>query len=113
MKELEKVANKVTIKLYGKEREIKFNFSVWAKIEKEYGGLKNIQKIQKDVEERPFEMLPHLLYLGLVDKEGIDEETILDEYGLNDIEYVSSKFAEALYGSLPEEEKKAGKEAKK
>lgn len=114
MSELEKVANKVTINLGGKEREIKFGFSAWGKIEKEYGGIKNIQKLQKDVEEKPFEVLPHLLYIGLVDKEGIDEETILDEYGLGDIQYISNKFAEALYGSLPvDEEKKAGKEAKK
>lgn len=113
MKELEKVANKVTIKLGGKEREIRFGFSAWAKIEEEYGGIKNVEKLQKDIEERPFEKLPHLLYIGLVDKEGVDEETILDDYGLGDIQYISEKFAEALYGALPEEEKKAGKEAKK
>jgi hypothetical protein len=112
-KELEKVnAEKVTIKIKGKEREIKYGFSAWAILEKEYNGIKNITKLQKAVEERPFETLPHLLYIGLVDKEGITEETILDEYGLADIEYISEKFAQALYGSLPEDEKKAGKEAK-
>jgi hypothetical protein len=112
-KELEKVdSKKVTIKIKGKEREIKFGFSAWAILEKEYNGIKNLDKMQKAVEERPFETLPHLLYIGLVDKEGITEETILDEYGLADIEYISEKFAQALYGSLPEDEKKAGKEAK-
>ena len=113
-KELEKVdSKKVTIKIKGKERELKFGFSAWAILEREYGGIKNILNLQKAVEERPFETLPHLIYVGLVDKEGVEEDTILDEFGLNDIEYISNKFAEALYGSLPEaEEKKAGKEAK-
>lgn len=113
-KELEKVdAKKVTIKIKGKERELKFGFKAWAILEREYGGIKNITKLQKEVEEKPFETLPHLIYIGLVDKEGIEEGSVLDEFGLNDIEYISNKFAEALYGSLPEvDEKKAGKEAK-
>jgi hypothetical protein len=113
-KELEKVdSKKVTIKIKGKERELKFGFKAWAILEREYGGIKNIIHLQKAVEERPFETLPHLLYIVLVDKEGITEETILDDYGLADIEYISEQFAKALYGSLPEvEEKKAGKEAK-
>ena len=112
-KELEKVdAKKVTIKIKGKERELKFGFKAWAILEREYGGIKNITKLQKAVEERPFETLPHLIYVGLVDKEGCEEDNVLDEFGLGDIDYISNKFAEALYGSLPEEEKKAGKEAK-
>ena len=113
-KELEKVdSKKVTIKIKGKERELKFGFSAWAILEREYGGIKNIMKLQKEVEEKPFETLPHLIYIGLVDKEGVEEDNVLDEFGLGDIDYISNKFAEALYGSLPEvEEKKAGKEAK-
>ena len=113
-KELEKVdSKKVTIKIKGKERELKFGFKAWAILEREYGGIKNIMKLQKEVEEKPFETLPHLIYIGLVDKEGVEEESVLDEFGLGDIDYISGKFAEALYGSLPEvEEKKAGKEAK-
>ena len=113
-KELEKVnAEKVTIKIKGKERELKFGFKAWAILEREYDGIKNILNLQKAVEERPFETLPHLIYVGLVDKEGVDEDSVLDDYGLGDIDYISTKFAEALYGSLPEvDEKKAGKEAK-
>ena len=112
-KELEKVdSKKVTIKIKGKERELKFGFKAWAILEREYGGIKNITKLQKEVEEKPFETLPHLIYIGLVDKEGVDEDSVLDDFGLGDIDYISNKFAEALYGSLPEEEKKAGKEAK-
>ena len=113
-KELEKVnAEKVTIFIKGKERELKFGFSTWAILEREYNGIKNIMKLQKEVEERPFQTLPHLIYIGLVDKEGVTEENVLEDYGLADIEYISEKFAMALYGSLPDdEEKKAGKEAK-
>ena len=113
-KELEKVeAEKVFLKVHGTDREIKFNFSAWAVLEKEYGGLKNLEKLQKQVEEMPFNTLPHLLYVGLVNKEGVTEETILDDYGLNDIEIVSDIFNRAIYGSLPTDEKKAVKEAKK
>lgn len=115
MSELDKVnGEKVLIRLYGKDREIKFGFSAWAKIEKEYGGINNIEKMQKDIEEKPFELLPHLLYIGLVDKEGLDENTLLDEYGLNDIQMISEKFAQALWGSLPQDAdgKKGAVEAK-
>lgn len=111
--ELEKVnAGKVTLMIHGKEREIKFGFSAWAILEKEYNGIKNLEKLQKQVEEKPFETLPHLIYIGLVNKEGVDEATVLDDYGLADIEEVSEKFAKALYGSLPDAEKKAVMEAK-
>ena len=90
-KELEKVdSKKVTIKIKGKERELKFGFSAWAILEREYDGIKNLQRLQKAVEERPFETLPHLVYIGLVDKEGIEEDNVLDEFGLNDIEYIKN-----------------------
>ena len=115
-KELDNVrGEKVTLLIKGKEREIKFGFSAWAKLEEEYGGLKNLTKLQKEVEERPFNTLPHLLFIGLVekDKEGVTEENILEDYGLADIEYISDIFNRAIYGSLPVDEKKAVKEAKK
>lgn len=112
-KELDKVrGEKVTLKIGGREREIKFGFSAWAILEKEYDGLKNLEKLQKEVEERPFNTLPHLLFVGLVDKEGVTEDTILDDYGLNDIQMIAETFNRAIYGSLPVEEKKAVKEAK-
>jgi hypothetical protein len=121
-KELEKVnAEKVFLKVHGVDREIKFSFSAWAILEKEYDGLKNLAKLQKEVEERPFNTLPHLLYVGLVDKTPIvngkdvfeiTEENILNDYGLADIEYISDIFNRAIYGSLPTETKKAVKEAK-
>ena len=108
-KELQKIKpEKVTLMIHGKEREIKFGFSAWAKLEKEFGGLKNLKELQKKVAEEPFNTIPHLMFIGLKDKEGVTEDNILDEYGLDDIEYISNKFAEALYGSLPE-----GKDEKK
>ena len=108
-KELDKVkSEKVTIKIHGKEREIKFGFTAWAKLEEEFGGVKNLDKLQKQVEEKPFSTIPHLLYIGLVDKEGVTEENILDDYGLGDIQFITEKFSEALYGSLPTQ----GKEKK-
>ena len=113
-KELAKVkSEKVTLFIHGKEREIKFNFSAWAKLESEWGSLENIEKIEKDILSRPFNTIPHLLFIGLVDKEGVTEENILDEYGLGDVAMITNVFNRAFYGSIPQEEKKAGKEAKK
>lgn len=111
--ELENVKpEKVTLMIHGKEREIKFDFTAWGKLEKEYGGLKNLEaKMEQEIADYPFNTIPHLLFIGLVDKEGVTEENILDEYGMNDIEMISEKFTLALYGSLPQ--KKVGKEAKK
>lgn len=113
-KELEKVkAEKITLSVNGTEREIKFGFSAWAKLEEEMGGLKNLAKLEKQIEEKPFNTLPHLFYLALVDKDGVTEENILDDYGLADIEELAEKFNKLIYGSLPNVEKKAVKEAKK
>lgn len=113
-KELDNVrGEKVTLKIGGKEREIKFGFSAWAILEKEYGGLKNLDKLQEQVEEMPFNTLPHLLYIGLVDKEGVTEENVLDEYGLGDVDLISEAFFRAVSVSLPKDTKKAVKEAKK
>ena len=110
-KELEKIEpKKVTLMIHGKEREIKFGFSAWAKLEKEFGGVKNLDKLQKKIESEPFETIPHLIWLGLKDREGVTEDNILDDYGLGDIQMISEKFSEALYGSLPQDE--SGKKVK-
>ena len=51
-KELEKVKGKKhTLKINGKEREIRFNFSAWATLEEEYGGIKNLGNLQKEIED--------------------------------------------------------------
>lgn len=100
--ELENVkAAKVTLMIHGKEREIKFGFSAWAKLEEEYDGIKNLDKMQEQIEDKPFKYLPHLLYIGLVDKEGVTEENILEEYGLQDIQKIVDVFSRAFYNSLP------------
>jgi hypothetical protein len=113
MTELEKVKEeKVTLKIKGKEREIRYGFSAWAVIEEELGGLDNLDKLQEQVEKFPFKTIPHLIWIGLVDKEGVTEETVLDDYGLGDVEQIVKVFEKALYGSLPEDTKKAEKEAK-
>lgn len=106
-KELSKIkSEKNTIKIKGKEREVKFNFSVWAKLEEEYNGLESFEQIEKDITEKPFRTIPHLIYLALQDKEGVDESNVLDEYGLSDMPEISKVLYSALYGSLPEGNKK-------
>ena len=113
------------MKIHGKEREIKFGFSAWAKLEKEFGGLKHLDKLQEQIENEPFTVIPHLMYIGLVDKSAytdekgnsypeVTEENILEEYGLADIELVTTTFQKALYGALPQgndDEKKPEMEA--
>lgn len=118
-KELDNVkAEKITIKIGGKEREIRFGFSAWAVLEREYGTIQNLQKaMEQDITEHPLEKIPHLLYIGIVDKEGLKadgyiEENLLDDYGFGDMEYISGIFGRALWGSIPQtDEKKAEMEA--
>lgn len=101
--ELEKIEpGKAVLKLYGKEREFKFTFSVWAKLEKEYGSLQKFtETVENQIEEQPFTLIPHLMYLALQDKEGITEENIFDEKTMNDLPEITEVFKLAFYGSLP------------
>ena len=124
--ELNKVkSEKVTLFIHGKEREIKFGFTAWGKLEEEYNGIQNLDKMQKQIEETPFKTIPHLLFLGLKDKSAftdsagneypeVTEENILEDYGMNDIQMITEAFTKALYGSLPQsanDEKKSEAEA--
>lgn len=108
--ELEKIEpTDITLKICGKERKIKFGFSAWAKLEKKYGGMKNLDKLSKDIEEHPFEILPELIYWAISDKEGIDPnhiDEILDDYGFEDLHLIGEALNKALLGSLPKEDKK-------
>ena len=109
MSEIEKVkSSDVTLKIGGRDRKIKFGFSAWAKLEEKYNGIKNLGQIEKDMREKPFQTIPFLIWIGLQDKEGLTEETVLDDFGMQDVEKISEVLASALYGSLPkaEEEKK-------
>lgn len=105
--ELEKVRpTEATLEIGGRERKIKFGFSAWAKLEDEYGSLQNFGKIEEDIREKPFHVVPHLIWLGLSDREGVTEETVLDDYGMGDMDMIVEVLNRALYGSLPAPEKK-------
>ena len=93
--------DKVTLKLKGKEREIKFSFSAWAKIEQKFGSLKNVDKLFDDLDTMPYSTIQSLLWFGIVDKSGLEEETYLDEYTVKDIPYIQERFFKAFFGSLP------------
>lgn len=115
--ELDKIEpTKCYISINGEKREVKFTFSAWAKLEKKYGSINNIGQIEVDLQERPFEVLPELIYIGLVDKSGIDEdklETILDDYDMNNITEIADVLNIALSGSLPVDNKKKVVQQKK
>lgn len=102
--ELEKIEpKKHVLKIQGREREIKFNFSAWKEIEKKYGSVNNVQQLMKDVTEKPFQTLPELVYIALIDKEGLEPGTCLDEFGLADMQMITNIVTEAFRGSLPSE----------
>ena len=103
-----------TIKIRGKEREVKFGFSAWAELEKKYDGIKNFDRVEKEMRQYPFRTLPELVYIGLVDKEGaskdgITKENCLDDYGMADIQTITEVLESALYGSLPKEDSDTAK----
>ncbi|MCQ2589296.1 MAG: hypothetical protein MJ179_02625 [Treponema sp.] len=115
-KELEKVTeSRNALVIGGKERIIRFGFSAWAKLEEKYGSIQNIEKLEKEMEEKPMTELRELAWIGLTDKEvynsegkrtgkQLDKETFLDEFSLADIEQVTSVVMGALYGALPKTE---------
>jgi hypothetical protein len=108
--ELEKVEKtEASLVIKGKNRKIKYGFSAWAQLEKKYGGIKNLNLLEEDIQSHPFETIPFLLWIGLQYKEGLKEENFLDEYGMEDMQSISEVLFKALYGALPKdaEEKKA------
>lgn len=92
---------KFMLKIGGREREIKFNFSAWKEIEIKYGSVNNVQQLVEDISERPFQTLPEIIYISLVDKEGVTKENCLDEYGLRDMQEITNIITQALNSSLP------------
>lgn len=102
MTELEKIEPKKTVlKIGGRERELKFNFSAWKEIEKKYGSVNNIDALVKDMNDKPFQTLPEIVYIALTDKEGLEKETCLDEFGMKEMQHIINAVAQALTDSLP------------
>lgn len=97
----------ITLKIKGRERILRYNFSAWRDLEKEFEGKGDLfEALQKEIESKPFQTIPHLIFIGCQDKEGITEDDILDEYGLADVNMLSDKFYSAIFGSLPKNEEK-------
>jgi hypothetical protein len=70
----------LTIK--GKKRQVKFGNLALAKVERKYGTLGKMEKLQKDMEEKMIETFCWLLSISLKDKEGLtldDEDKFLEE----------------------------------
>lgn len=110
MSELNKIEKtKCFISVNGEQREVRFVFSTWAKIEKKYGSVSSFKAIEKDMKEKPFETLPFLIYSALVNKDGTTEETCLDDYDLSTIGEVAEIMNKAMAGSMPVEDEKTSK----
>ena len=62
------------LEIKGKKRRIKFGNLALAKIERKYGSIAEIEKLQKDLEEKPMATMPWLLSICMSDKEGIGNE---------------------------------------
>jgi hypothetical protein len=102
--ELEKIEPKIySLKIAGKDREIKFNFSAWREIEKKYGSVNNVQQLVQDMSEKPFQTLPEIVYMALVDKEGVTAEDCLNDYTMVEMKSIVEIVSEALKSSLPSE----------
>ena len=103
----ELIPTDVTIRIKGKNRILKYNFSAWKELEKKYEGKGELfETLQKEITEKPFQTIPYLIFIGCQDKEGITEDNILDEYGLADVKMLSDKFYSTIFGSLPKSEEK-------
>lgn len=114
MTELEKIEPKKTVlKIGGRERELKFNFSAWKEIEKKYGSVNNIEALVKDIQDKPFQTLPEIVYITLIDKEGLDKESCLDEYGMREMQDIINTVTKALTDSLPTDKASKKKAVKK
>lgn len=94
------------ILIQGKERQIKFGMSAWAKLEDKYGNIQNIEKIENELDTMPIHTILSLCWIGLQDKDGLSEETFLDEYSMADVEQLGNKIVNALMNSLPQTEEK-------
>lgn len=95
----------------GREREIRFTFSSWRAIQNEFGTMAEfLKKFEEDFRTKPFSTLPHIVWLGLKDREGVTEETVLDDYGVESLRMISVEVCKALYGALPQTD---GAESKK
>lgn len=128
MKELEKIERKghfikVSVRdekhegaLVEVEREIRFNFSAWAELEKKYGSINNLQAMQDDLQERPFQTLPEIVYIALTDKSGIDKNHLsecLSGYDFSNFQSLIDEVSNALNESLPQDNKKKAKAEKR
>lgn len=97
------------VEIAGKKRLIKFTFSAWAKLEEIYGGISNFDAMEEDLKNKPFKTIPKLIWIGLRDKEDLDEETFLDDYDMDKIDELSTVLGKAIQDSLPTEKKKSSK----
>lgn len=113
--EFEKVEpSEFFLEIAGKKRQIKFGNLALAKIERKYGSVTDIDKLEKDIETKPMETMPWLLSICMKDKEGIGENPdsileALDDSNLNIkivMETITAAMNKAMSSMIGEEETK-------
>lgn len=106
MSELDDVKERIyTVPLGGKERQIRFNWRAWARLEEKYGS---ITDALKPLREKPMHALPELLVVGIVREPGeaITPEMVeewFDAYGLPQLTAILNTVRAAIQNSMPDQ----------
>lgn len=62
------------VELAGKKRRVLFGNYALLQIEEKYGSAYDLEKVEKDIEEKPMKTLPFLLSICMIDKEGFETD---------------------------------------
>lgn len=90
----------VTITLRdGKERELRYSLGSMRRLRKKFGNSLLNKEALLALDE---ETIPELIYEGLIDKDGLDADSVADLLDTRKLKETIEKFFEAFAGALPE-----------
>lgn len=98
----------------GKKLEIKYRLFAWKQLEKKYGGLDNIENLEKDIDNHALETIPFLVWIGLdkaireeFESMGLNSENFLDDIeSIGELEAIGKIVVDALFESVKNDDKK-------
>lgn len=114
-KELEQIEpTECEITLKGKKRKLKCTLYTWKQIQNKYSTISNITMLEKDMEERPLDIIPQLIIWCInpkeVENDELEETDVLMEYAtFEDLRELVQKIGYCIKNSMPKKEKKTGK----